>query len=432
MSAGVPSMPTPIPPSAAPRRAAIEPLTGLRFIAAAMIVAFHYAPRPPGLLVRNGFLGVGLFFILSGFVLAYSYIDDEGAVRGTTRDFWLARVARIYPVYLIGLALALPAFIARVAADPVAHSPAAPTSSILAAVVSTLLLSQAWIPVIATEWNYPAWSLSCEAFFYLAFPFLAPVLARAAARWPARVLALCWLVALVPPASYALARPDGIAHATFASWGVWLSVLKYDPAVRFAEFAFGIALGVVFVRHRAAWAARAHLASIMLGAGLVAVIVGVVVAPYPLLHNGLLAPAFGAIVVALALDRAHGIAALMASVTFRRLGEASYAMYIVHAPVHDAWARWNPLRGRGLSPWASFAAYGVALLIVAVVIERVVGEPARRVLRRRWIDRRRVTATGVAERDASVAARRPGGSIPAVASSRASDSATLVAAESGR
>jgi peptidoglycan/LPS O-acetylase OafA/YrhL len=100
--------------------------------------------------------------------------------------------------------------------------------------------------------------------------------------------------------------------------------------------------------------------------------------------------------------------------------------------VHDAWARWNPLRGRGLSPWASFAAYGVVLLIVAVVIERVVGEPARRVLRRRWIDRRRVTATGVAERDASVAARRPGGSIPAVASSRASDSATLVAAESGR
>src|SRR5271170_3917583 len=90
-------------------------LTGLRFFLAALVLLFHVAAKPmqdaPGWLrgiVGHGYLAVNAFFILSGFVLAHTYLDANGKLKGSRRNFWEARFARIYPVYGLTIALSLP------------------------------------------------------------------------------------------------------------------------------------------------------------------------------------------------------------------------------------------------------------------------------------------------------------------------------------
>src|ERR1700759_2829392 len=83
-------------------------ITGLRFLAASGVVLYHFSrvPLPQWAapiehVIGSGFVGVNLFFILSGFIMAYSYTSPDGRLRGTRRNFWAARYARIAPAYLL-------------------------------------------------------------------------------------------------------------------------------------------------------------------------------------------------------------------------------------------------------------------------------------------------------------------------------------------
>lgn len=93
-------------------RSHLTALTGLRFLAAIHVVLFHRREAFPGLpyavenLLVSGNIGVNLFFVLSGFVLAYNYMNDDGLP--SRREFWVARFARIYPVYLLAFLLFAP------------------------------------------------------------------------------------------------------------------------------------------------------------------------------------------------------------------------------------------------------------------------------------------------------------------------------------
>ncbi|MEI7557239.1 acyltransferase, partial [Candidatus Chlorohelix sp.] len=87
----------------------ILPLSSLRFIAALMVLFFHL-PLDPDLplcfysLARNSFIGVSLFFVLSGFILCYTYYPSfQKGLKGRLWNFWVARFARIYPMYLLTL-----------------------------------------------------------------------------------------------------------------------------------------------------------------------------------------------------------------------------------------------------------------------------------------------------------------------------------------
>src|SRR6478752_7231975 len=93
-----------------PRRDTLPALTGLRFVAALLVVLFHYQFLVPGLaqsavpgarVIQAGFVGVSIFFVLSGFILAYTYLDPDGTMRSTVSAFWHARFARIYPAYAL-------------------------------------------------------------------------------------------------------------------------------------------------------------------------------------------------------------------------------------------------------------------------------------------------------------------------------------------
>ncbi|NOK14937.1 acyltransferase family protein, partial [Corallococcus exercitus] len=167
-------------------RPSLPALTGLRFFAALHVVAFHVTPREGrpgwlGALLDNGPASVTLFFILSGFVLAQAYLGSASPGPVSRRAFWVARLARIYPVYLLGLVLEAPPFFLAVLRQENGWTLPA-LQRLLGVGAAVTSLTQAWIPPAACAWNCPGWSLSAEAFFYLLFPVLAGPLVRLGAK----------------------------------------------------------------------------------------------------------------------------------------------------------------------------------------------------------------------------------------------------------
>ena len=169
-------------------------LTGLRGLAALWVVLYHYcslylpalnADWLGGLLSR-GYLAVDLFFLLSGFVLAHVYSDvAERKGFAFFRSFMRARVARIYPLHLVVLAL----FIAMAFAVRGIHYvqqgyyyplPLTGARSFEALVANVLMLQG--VQAGELSWNYPAWSISVEFAAYLVFPLVVGLLWRISGR----------------------------------------------------------------------------------------------------------------------------------------------------------------------------------------------------------------------------------------------------------
>lgn len=149
----------------------IKPLTSLRFFFAFMVFLSHLwllQDESPFLrdlydnVFYEGYIGVSFFFILSGFVLSYNYHDKILAGEIKFSQFGLARFARIYPLHLLTLLVAVPL------------SFSADFINWIEKFILNLFLLQSFIPSdkIYFYFNSVSWSISDEWFFYLLFPFM--------------------------------------------------------------------------------------------------------------------------------------------------------------------------------------------------------------------------------------------------------------------
>jgi peptidoglycan/LPS O-acetylase OafA/YrhL len=249
-----------------------------------------------------------------------------------------------------------------------------------AGVVLTPLLLQGWIPPVATFLNTPAWTMSAEAFYYTIFPWMA--------RWkrPELVgphlvkMGGVWMLGLLPGALYMVFNPDGIAHPDRWSYGPWLQALKFTPLPHLASFVFGVLLAgldSIMVRN-----SRLRL---WLGLGGFAGIYGLLalgpLMPYALMHDGLLMPLFGCIVLGLAGE--NKLARLLGMRPLVFVGEASYCLYLLHFTLWNMIHHTHVLNHLGLSgldPWLS---YGL-LIVLALGALYLVEKPAQRQLRK-WM-----------------------------------------------
>ncbi|KXU87883.1 hypothetical protein CI15_14315 [Paraburkholderia monticola] len=179
----------------------IDNLTGLRAFAALLVVVHHFADNegvmPLGIvqLVDNWVWGVDIFFVLSGFILAYTYLPSRETSFDWTayRSFIVKRFARVYPMHLLTFLVFVGLwFVAKHIGHEFAHSDVVYTAR---TAVENALLVQAWGLEGKLSWNFVSWSISAEWFAYLfLFPLCAKVLSRLSRATCGVLVLLCWLM----------------------------------------------------------------------------------------------------------------------------------------------------------------------------------------------------------------------------------------------
>ncbi len=270
-------------------RPRLPALTSLRFFAAFHVVIFHFqamqifiGPAWFQKLSSIGYVGVSFFFVLSAFILVYTYAGRPMILK----NFWRARFARIYPAYAFSLLVTALFFFYAVLTMNIPFFVWAKAHLKLASAL-VLSLLQAWVPPAALTWNAVAWSLSVEAFFYVLFPFLLLVLVRRSQPQLLLIAAVSWLTSLVFSGSYVVLNPDRLSIVNADVLGAfWLNALKFNPLARLPEFLLGMACGFLFLRSRR----ESKLASLLVLSGIAALLVVVyfsAVIPYPILHTAL-------------------------------------------------------------------------------------------------------------------------------------------------
>lgn len=355
-------------------------LTGLRIVAAVWVVAFHFhftalsgvarVDRALGPLVTQGALGVDLFFVLSGFVIAHTYLDRLGPrLRiGATRRFLWARIARMWPAYLLVFNLFGVWLAARLVFghDRVIAFQAVQPVVGVGRWLGQVLLVQLWDSAYldGTSWVGPTWSLSAEWLAYLAFPVAALGFWRLRLL-PAPVLAAASLLVMTP-----LAVPYLVMGSPYYPFS-WLARIG-------CGFSAGVLMCLAVRRARRTDALRRMASGLVVGLPLLIAAglwVGGWVGPG---RGGVVIVGFPLLVGAIALaDR--GPALLLSRPLMVQGGRVSYCLYLVHIPLFEVY--WLVLQHGWLDRVGSYLAGEVVLVVafeLAALTHRFVEEPARR------------------------------------------------------
>ncbi|KRE53936.1 acyltransferase [Phycicoccus sp. Soil748] len=339
---GAPATDRAATPAARPRRRPPLPaLTGLRALAALWVVLFHYrtdlealAPwlAPFHRLLGAGYLGVDLFFPLSGFVLAYNYADVLRSFSWrSTRAFVQNRFARVWPVHVVTLHVDLAM---AVAAGTLGVGEGGHRRTVEAYVQNLFMVHNWWND--RPSFNGPAWSISSEWFAYLLSPLLFLAVGRVRrARVLVLLAALAYAAMLTTYALFAL--PNGNLEHLF-----FVRIM--------GEFLGGAFLCLAWVR--GGFSVRRLLPLFPLG------LVAVALVPAASSGDYWLAPVLGLSVAALAAS--SGWATRWLSTSWMvAAGEASYCLYMTHYLL-------QPLV-RGLREWGDGAWWSAALALAAIV-----------------------------------------------------------------
>jgi peptidoglycan/LPS O-acetylase OafA/YrhL len=306
-------------------------------------------------------------------VLAYNYSDRAQKGQLSAKNFWVARLSRLYPVYLFALLISLGMLMDEWHAR--SHLQFAE------GLVLTPVLLQGWSPSLSTFWNTPAWTMCTEAFFYLIFPAVV-LWKRPKKIWAlVAILGGLWCLGMVLPSLYMHFHPDGDLHPGRYTDGFWMRALKFSPPPHVPAFLFGIVLsdldGVI------PRTARKRLVFGLLGmTGIYAILYFGDLFPYPLMHDGLMMPLFALAVLGLA---GHNlIARFFGFFPFVAVGQASYCLYILHFNmwnlIHDS----HVLDRLGLArfdPWLSYA----LLVLGAVLAMKFIERPAQRWIKNNFL-----------------------------------------------
>jgi peptidoglycan/LPS O-acetylase OafA/YrhL len=355
----------------------INALTTLRFFAALLVVVFHHgqsafaaAPSWCQSLTKGGYAGVPFFFVLSGFILAYNYLPKAREGTLDKRRFWVARFARVYPVYAVALLVSAPIFWVFLWQT---MSPDDALSRFGVQAVLSFGLIQSWIPSWAFAWNGPAWSLSVEALFYLTFPFLMKHL-NEKARWG--LLAGFFSAAVALLMAGRVFGCNAIASAQQVLG--WANPLLWLPL-----FVLGICMGELRLKRTASPPIRGKRAAwlAVFTVSLMALIVLAMTSSLQRKSQLLLCYAVAApcaLLILLLSMEGNPISGFLGGSSLVLMGEASYSLYILHRPIHD-WFGWIEKHGAGFSTGttAGFAWYLATCLILSVLTLKWIEYPCR-------------------------------------------------------
>jgi peptidoglycan/LPS O-acetylase OafA/YrhL len=345
----------------------IKPLTGLRFIAAFWLLLFFFWDRL-GLGSREAFafidagdMGVDLFFILSGFILAHVYGPQVEAKTFHWRSFLWARLARVYPLHLVCLLVMIGLWFVALKMGATIEAQAFDVSQIPAHIG----LVQAWGVVKSDGWNFPSWSISAEWFAYLTFPISFGV-AALFRKAPLAGIALATGLFLL---LVAVAHQLGMVLVDMTWQG---GIVRIVPS-----FLMGVALWML----GRTLSMPSHLAQVGVGVSILWIFVTSSLG----VSAELMWPGLAGLVLFLAETSKHENRAMCASKTWVYLGEISFAAYMVHLPVDIVYYKIVERVFGAVEGNLALALGAVAIVlswIVAALAHALVENPARNFMRR--------------------------------------------------
>jgi peptidoglycan/LPS O-acetylase OafA/YrhL len=350
----------------------IEALTSLRYLAAFIVVCFHFGQQTwlvksfPGIFWTGAEM-VTMFFVLSGFVLTLAYRDKPSF----SGEYYINRVARILPAYYLALALVVLPKLAHGLND----------FDWTAFFLSATFL-QSWIPPYPTSLNYPGWTLSVEVAFYVVFPFLLKSAMRMRLNHLLLLSGGLWLMTQVIEIS--IANSDWYrAHQANA-----FLLLFFSPPPFLCSFLMGIYGGRLMAAHPEGsepgefWSSVRTVAICLLT---ILVInertefskwLGI----YFPTQGSMMTPLYLLLILQLAFGHDR-FARVLSWAPFVALGQASYSFYILQVPVHRMYLK-------TVSPFLpadeniQFWIFVVMLTGLAILSQKYIEMPSSRFIRR--------------------------------------------------
>jgi peptidoglycan/LPS O-acetylase OafA/YrhL len=358
-------------------RGQIKPLTGLRAVAAIWVVLEHFQQPLYTLLpaslhferwIDAGYLGVEVFFILSGFIIAYTYTNALAPFGWQAyRRYVTARFARIYPVHAVTLAAVLTLVLAAAGFNRALNSSETYTWG---SFLGNVVLLQGFSLIGA--WNGPAWSITCEFAAYLLFPLLAVTLVKI------KRAHIAFATALVIA---------GLGTASMISYQAATDSSLFTGAIPWMrigiEFTTGALLYTGWSNLRRTsgkrWDALA-IGAFGLGVVLLGLTPGV---PWTLL----LIPVIGLFVLGCA-GSTGPLAAVFQFGPAQWLGRISYSLYMVHFIVLNVCSKLVPWQhysdANALVRTSVAVLYFAAAIVAAAGIYYFIEEPGRKAIRKKF------------------------------------------------
>lgn len=361
----------------------LDQLTFTRYIAALTVVFFHFGESvfPANIesinpIVTAGPIAVSYFFVLSGFIMAVAYYSSENTIALNKGKYWVARVARVYPVYLLALVLMIIASFRKEGLD-------------FTTITLNLTMLQSWFTGgYPLSLNSPGWSLSVEAFFYLSFPLWLFLAQRKHFILLILVTVILWFgTQILQTALLNNWINASLGITEYVSRGTLHEFLFYNPLMHLNTFVLGFVVGVYFCQN------KIKTPNTSINTIALIVITGITLLFLANQHtleswlgfkiaynNGLIAPLFLAVIILLALDRTI-ISKTLSLPILVLLGEASYSLYILQRPIYGIYKQlapsWLPVDSA-----LHFYIFLIGLTIIAICSFLWLETPLRKMINR--------------------------------------------------
>jgi peptidoglycan/LPS O-acetylase OafA/YrhL len=332
-------------------------IDGLRAVAVLMVLAFHAGSLAPG-----GYVGVDVFFVLSGFLITRIVLKEIDSGRFTLKDFWLRRICRIAPASTcMVLAVVAAGFFLFLRDDYVALADSAIAHQLMAANVYFWRKAGYFDGPAELRPLLHTWSLAVEEQFYLGYPLVLMGMQRL--RKSQRLIVLCGLAGVSFVVSeISLSRSASAAFYLLPSraWELLLGgivCLLPTPRVAAADRrveAVGCAALVAIIWCAAAYSSKTRFP----GAGALVPCAATAVLLY--VHS-------------FSKTTVYGLLATWPAVA---IGQLSFSLYLWHWPVL-VFANYLAVQKR-IDPWVWWGAYSLITMTLACLSWRYVERPLRR------------------------------------------------------
>ncbi len=343
-----------------------------RFMAAFCVVAYHYGkaavPFNHGLLntfIQNGGFAVSYFFALSGFIMMYAYHQDTNKLNA--KEFWIARLARIYPVYFLSFILVLFTMLLLNGSKPKGIS-----------IILQGLCLHAWKPGISMEINYVSWSLAVELLFYFIFPFLfnywqkkslTTVLFQAIVLWFISLIFHYWMIEH-------LSAPERFNVGQF---------IAFFPPWHLNSFILGSATAVLYLKKLKPSVYAKYFSHTLIIGSLILLYLFFIKQPIPMgfLTNGGIIPVFLLFILGLSLNDGL-ISKLFSLKPLVWLGEISYGFYLWQFFIFLFFEKYIIHKGESFNT-TQFYIYIITLIFFSALSYRLFELPLRKYIKLKFL-----------------------------------------------